>query len=135
MFLFVHHMFMHNTSFNLKHTGKIWKMCLFHNSFKFLNLGYHHPHTFTRIYFLIQMQYLINWIRIYHMHTHKFNLQIDWPIGWYNMNVDHHNLEDQFHRTRWVPNTFPPCNIASKFRSRLSRSNAHPYNFRFSDCN
>ena len=59
-----------NTSFNLKSTSKIWKTCLFHNSFKSLSLGYHHTHTFTRIYFSIQMQCLINWIMVYHMHTH-----------------------------------------------------------------
>ena len=50
--------------FNLKSTSKIWKTCLFHNSFKSLNLGYYHTHTFTKIYFSIQMQYLINWIRV-----------------------------------------------------------------------
>ena len=37
------------------------------------------------------------------------------------MNVDHHNLEDWIHRARWVPNTFPPRNIAPKFRSRVDR--------------
>ena len=69
MFLVVHHKFMHNTSFDLKFTSKTWKICLFNNYFKFLNLGNHHPHTFTRIYFSIQMRCLINWIRVYHMHT------------------------------------------------------------------
>ena len=48
------------------------------------------------------------------------------------MNVDHHSLEDRFHRARWVPNTFPPCNIASELRLRVSRSNAYPYNFSIS---
>ena len=52
MFLVVHHMFMHNTSFDLKSTSKnMKKKCLFNNSFKFLNLGYHHLHTFTKVYF------------------------------------------------------------------------------------
>ena len=37
------------------------------------------------------------------------------------MNVGHHNLEDQFHQARWVPNTFPPCNIAPELRSRFDR--------------
>ena len=37
------------------------------------------------------------------------------------MNVDHHSLEDQFHQIRWVPNTFPPCNIVSELRSRVDR--------------
>ena len=40
--------------------------------------------------------------------------------------------EDRFHRARWVPNTFPPCNIASELRSRVSRSNAYPCNFSIS---
>ena len=31
---------------------------------------YHHPHIFTKVYFSIQMSYLINWIRVYHIHTH-----------------------------------------------------------------
>ena len=48
------------------------------------------------------------------------------------MNVDHHSLEDRFHRARWVPNTFPPCNIASELRLRVRRSNAYPYNFSIS---
>ena len=69
MFLIVHHMFMHNTSFDIKFISKTWKRCLFNNSFKLLNLGYHHTHTFTRIYFSIQMKCLINWIRVYHKHT------------------------------------------------------------------
>ena len=70
MFLIVLHMFMHNTSFDFKSTSKIWKKCLFHSSFKSLNLGCHHPHTFIRVYFSIQMSCLINWIRVYHVHTH-----------------------------------------------------------------
>ena len=70
MFLVVHYIFMHITSFNLKSTSKIWKPCLFNNSFKFLNLGYHHPQTLIRVYFSIQMSCLINWIRVYHMHTY-----------------------------------------------------------------
>ena len=37
------------------------------------------------------------------------------------MNVGHYNLEDRFHRARWVPNTFPSCNIASELRSRVDR--------------
>ena len=51
------------------------------------------------------------------------------------MNIGHHSLEDQFYRARWVPNTFPPYNIASELRSRVSRSNAYPCNFQFLDCN
>ena len=51
------------------------------------------------------------------------------------MNVDHHSLEDRFHQARCVPNTFPPYNIVSELRSRVSRSNAYPCNFRFLDCN
>ena len=51
------------------------------------------------------------------------------------MNVDHHSLEDRFHQARWVPNAFPPCNIASELKSRVSRSNAYPCNFLFLDCN
>ena len=132
MFLVVHHMFMHITRFNLKSISKIWKTCLFNNSFKFMNLGYHHIHTFTRIYFSIQMQCLINWIRVITCTHFKFNMQINWyHIGWCDMNVDHHNLKDWFHWVRWVPNTFPPCNIASKLKSRVCRSNAYPYNFNF----
>ena len=124
MFLVVHHMFMHITRFNLKSTSKIWKTCLFSNSFKSLNLGYHYPHIFTRVYFSIQMSCLINWIRVYHVHTHiKFNMQIDWwHIRWYDMNVGHHSIKDQFHWTRWMPQTFPSCNIASKLRSRVDKS-------------
>ena len=38
------------------------------------------------------------------------------------MNVGHHNLENQFHWERWVPNTFPPCNITSELRSKIDRS-------------
>ena len=38
-----------------------------------------------------------------------------------NMNVGHYNLEDRFHRVRWVPNTFPSCNIASELISRVDR--------------
>ena len=49
------------------------------------------------------------------------------------MNVGHHNLEDRFHRARWVPNTFPSCNIASELRSRVNKSNAYPCNFQFLD--
>ena len=70
-------LFMHNTSFDLKSTQKIWKTCLFHNSFKSSNLGYHNPHTFIGIYFSIQMQCLISWIRVCHIHTHiKFNIKL-----------------------------------------------------------
>ena len=47
------------------------------------------------------------------------------------MNVSYHNLEDRFHWVRWMPNTFPPCNIASELRSRVSRSNDYPCNFQF----
>ena len=78
MFLVVHHMFVHITSFDLKSTSRIWKICLFNNSFKSLNLRYHHSRTFTRIYFSIQMQYLINWIRVITCTHFKFNMQIDW---------------------------------------------------------
>ena len=46
MFLVVHHILIHNTSFDLKSTSKIRKRCLFHNSFKSLNLGYHPPLEF-----------------------------------------------------------------------------------------
>ena len=38
------------------------------------------------------------------------------------MNVGHHSLVDQFHQARWVPNTFPPGNIASELRSRVDKS-------------
>ena len=48
------------------------------------------------------------------------------------MNVGHHSLEDRFHQARWVPNTFPSCNIASELRLRVSRSNAYPCNFSIS---
>ena len=119
-----------NTSFDPKSISKIEKTCLFNNSFKTLNLGYHHPHTFTRIYFSIRIQCLINWIRVITCTHFKFNMQIDWyHIGWCDMNVGHRSLEDRFHRVRWVPNTFPPCNIASKLKSRVSRSNAYTCNF------
>ena len=37
------------------------------------------------------------------------------------MNVGQHSLEDQFHRARWVPNTFPSYNIAFELRSRVDR--------------
>ena len=37
------------------------------------------------------------------------------------MNVGYHSLEDWFHRVRWVPNIFSPCNIVSKLRSRVDR--------------
>ena len=37
------------------------------------------------------------------------------------MNVRHHSLEDQFDWARWVPNTFPPCNIAFELRLRVDR--------------
>ena len=37
------------------------------------------------------------------------------------MNVGHHSLEDQFHRARWVPNTFPSCNITSELKLRVDR--------------
>ena len=49
------------------------------------------------------------------------------------MNVGHHSLEDWFHWSRWVPNTFSTCNI--NFRSRVSKSNAYSCNFQFLDCN
>ena len=112
-------------------SSKIWKRCSFHNSFKSLNLGCHHPHTFTRIYFSIQMQCLINWIRFITCTHIKFNMQIDWHIGWYDMNVGHHSLKDQFHRVRWMPNTFPSCNIASELRLRVDRSMLIFVNFNF----
>ena len=51
------------------------------------------------------------------------------------MNVGHHSLENRFHRARWVPNIFPPYNIASELRSKVSRSNSYPCNFQFLDCN
>ena len=51
------------------------------------------------------------------------------------MNVGHHSLEDRFHRARWVPNTFPSCNVASELKSRVSRSNVYPCNFQFLECN
>ena len=38
------------------------------------------------------------------------------------MNVGYHSLEDRFNRAMWVPNTFLSCKIASKLRSRVSRS-------------
>ena len=38
------------------------------------------------------------------------------------MNVGHHSLEDMFNKVRWVPNTFPPCNIAFELRSKIDRS-------------
>ena len=37
------------------------------------------------------------------------------------MNVGHYSLKDWFHQARWVPNTFPPCNIASELRSKVDR--------------
>ena len=46
------------------------------------------------------------------------------------MNVGNHNLEDQSHWVRWVPNTFPPCNIAFELRFRVDRS-SYPCNFQF----
>ena len=48
------------------------------------------------------------------------------------MNAGHHSLEDRFHQARWVPNTFPPCNIVFELRSRVNRSNAYPCNFSIS---
>ena len=48
------------------------------------------------------------------------------------MNVGHYSLEDQFHRVRWLANTFSPCNIVSELRLRVSRSNAYPCNFSIS---
>ena len=51
------------------------------------------------------------------------------------MNVGHHSLEDWFHWARWVPNTFPPFNIASELKSKVSRSNVYLCNFLFLDCN
>ena len=51
------------------------------------------------------------------------------------MNVGHHSLEDWFHWARWVPNTFPPFNIASELRSRVSRLTLIHVIFQFLDCN
>ena len=120
MFLVFHYMFIRNTNFDFKSISKIWKTYLFYNSLKSLNLGYHHPYTFTRIYFSIQMQWLIKGIMVYHMHTHSIQHAIDWQhIRWYDMNVGPHSLEDRFYRVRWVPNTFPSCNTASKLRLRV----------------
>ena len=48
------------------------------------------------------------------------------------MNVGRYSLKDWFHRVRWVLNTFPPYNIASEFRSRVSKLNAYPCNFSIS---
>ena len=51
------------------------------------------------------------------------------------MNVGYHSLENQFHRVRWVPNTFPSCNVASELRSRVSKSSTYLCNFQSQDCN
>ena len=48
------------------------------------------------------------------------------------MNAGHHSLEDRFYWARWVPNTFPLCNIVSELKLRVSRSNGYPYNFSIS---
>ena len=45
------------------------------------------------------------------------------------MNVNHHSLEDRFHRVRWVPNTFPPCNIAFELRLRVLQWNRQLFNY------